>query len=450
MAIRTLRTTRDFARIWFYWKVPAILIWLVIVVGICLYSFTQESIYESKAKIMLLPKSKNEMVVSAGQGQRNYDVQPVNENDINTEIQIIKSKEVMNRTKAYFEKYLFDRERDGFIHGVSVEPIPNSNMISVSLQSGNQDMVADVLNKLLEIYVAYHKTLYSPEDSEEFYNSQKEFHGRKLEEAKKKLEEFHRYNQVSNLTGQINSNISLASDLKKELQNLEIGIAELDAQITMLKNEVKIEDGKVLLSREMRNVPVIAELARGLVPLLLKRTEISKTFTKESREYKMIDDQISMLRDEIRKESYEVRNTSELELAGLKTRRDVLLDQIEALNHHTMDLQMKQQKISALELDLDIAKKNYLLYGNKTEDSRLYAMRNKTSISNVVISERGVRPGKAKSPKPLLALQIALFLGFLTALLLPFLLETIDNKIKIADDMEATFSIPVIASFRNI
>jgi len=415
-----------------------------------MYSITRRPLFESEAKILLLPKTNDELVVSAGQGQRIYDVQPVEADDINTEIEIIKSEEVMNRTKAYFEEHFLGHESDGLIHDISIEPIPNSRMISVSLQSGNHDMVADVLNKLLEIYVAYHKILFTMEESQEFYDSQKEFHGRKLEEAKKKLEEFQRYNQVSNLTGQIDANISLASQLTQVLQNLEIEIAELDAKITMLKKGVKFEDGKVVLSSEMRNVPVIAELARGLVPLLIKRTEISKTFTKESREYKMIDDQISMLRDEIRKESFEVRNTNELELAGLRTRRNTLLGQLEALKLKTMDLQMKQQKVSALELDLDIAKKNYLLYGNKTEDSRLYAMRNKTNISNVVISQPAVRPEKAKSPKPLLAFQIALFLGFLAALLLPFLLETIDNKIKIADDMEAFFSIPVIASFRDI
>jgi uncharacterized protein involved in exopolysaccharide biosynthesis len=450
MAIKTLRTTRDFARIWFYWKVPAILIWLVIVVGICLYSLTREPIFESYAKILLLPKTNDEMVVSAGQGQRIYDVQPVDANDINTEIEIIQSKEVMNRTKAYFEEYFVDHKSDALIHGISVDPISNSNMISVSLQSGNQDMVAEVLNKMLEIYLAYHNILFSPEESEEFYNSQKELHGRKLEEAKKKLEEFHQYNQVSNLTGQIDANISLSSQLTNVLQNLEIQIAELDAKITMLKQGVKFEDGEFVLSSEMRNIPVIAELARGLVPLLIKRTEISKTFTKESREYKMIDDQIAMLRDEIRKESFGVRNTNELELAGLKTRRNALLDQIEALKLKNLDLQMKQQKVSALELDLDIAKKNYLLYGTKTEDSRLYSMRNKTNISNVVISERAVRPEKMKSPKPLLAFWVSMFLGIIVAFLLPFVLETVDNKIKVASDIEAAFSIPVIGSYREI
>lgn len=450
MAIRNLKTTRDFARIWFYWKVPAILIWLLIVVGISLYSVTRQPLFESDAKILLLPKTNDELVVNAGQGQRQYDIQQIDGNDINTEIEIIKSKEVMERTLAYFENLFPGQDNYSLIHEMSVEPIPNSVMISVSLQSQHQEKVADVLNVLLDIYVEYHKSLFSRIESEEFYDSQKQLYARKLDEAQKKLEDFHRNNQVANLTGQINANISLVSQLTGELQNLEIGIAELDTKISLLKKGVKIEGGKVILSSEMRNVPVIAELARGLVPLLIKRTEISKTFTKESREYKMIDDQIAMLRDEIRKESFEVRNTNELELAGLKSRRDAFIERIEALKEKTNELELQQQTYSGLELDLELARQHYMLYGNKTEDSRMYTMRNKTNISNVVVSERAVRPEKKKSPKPLLAFQIALFLGFIAALLLPFILETIDNKVKIADDIEAAFSIPVIASYRNL
>jgi len=134
----------------------------------------------------------------------------------------------------------------------------------------------------------------------------------------------------------------------------------------------------------------------------------------------------------------------------LKSRRDAFVERIEALKEKTNELEIQQQKYSGLELDLELAKQHYLLYGNKTEDSRMYAMRNKTNISSVVISQRAVRPEKAKSPKPLLAFWVSMFLGIIAAFLLPFILETVDNKIKVASDIEAAFSIPVIGSYREI
>lgn len=466
MAIRNLKTTRDFARIWFYWKIPAIIVFLVIVIGICLYFFTQTPLFEANAKILLLPKTNDELVVNAGQGQRQYDIQAVDNADINTEIELIKSNAVLSKTIAYFKGNLpsdeirpgmsfsenpdLDKEVRRLIGKLEIEPVHNSNMISVTLDSPDQERVADVLNKMMEIYIDYHKHVFSKEESEEFYNSQKDFYAKKLQDARDSLKAFNLKNNIANMTSQINANIGLITQFNGELQNLQVAIAENEAKIRMLEKGLRVEGKNVVLSSEMRRLPVIAELARGLVPLLIKRTEISKTFTRQSREYRQIDDQIAMLRDEIKNESLKASQTNNIELAALKIKQDALKKRMEYLQDQNKEFDLKRQELSALELDEQIAKKNYLLYGSKSEDSRLYAMRNKTSISNVVVAEPAVRPDSAKSPKKMLAFQVALFLGLVAALLLPFVLETLDHKLKTADDIESAFSVPVVCTYREI
>jgi len=104
MAITGLKSSRDFLRIWFYWKRAAIVIFCLIVIGICSYSFTQTPIYETSAKVLLLPKSNNELVVTAGTGSRQYDIKSIDGNDINNEIQLIKSREVINNTVSFFKR----------------------------------------------------------------------------------------------------------------------------------------------------------------------------------------------------------------------------------------------------------------------------------------------------------------------------------------------------------
>ena len=457
MAISNLRTTRDFARIWFYWKIPAILIFILIVVGICLYSFTQTPIYESEAKVLLLPKTNDELVVNAGQGRTQYDVQRVEMEDIITEIELIKSHPVLMETITYFtgadlEKASAKIEKQAMklIDSLVVEPITNSNMISVSLESTNQEKVAEILNKLLEVYISYHKKMFSTAESEAFYSEQQSYYGKKLASARQALKKFNQSNDITNMQGQIDANIGLITQFNGDLQNIEVSIAENEARIKMLENGVKINGNKLVLSREMRNLTIIQELARGLVPLLIKRTEISKTFTKQSREYKQIDDQISMLRQEIQNESQGAAYTDAVEIEALKTKRDELAKRIKLLKQQNSLIDQKQQELNALTLDVDIARKNYLKYGTKTEDSRLYAMRNKTNISNVVVAEEGIRPEKAKSPNKLLAFQVAIFLGLIAAFLLPFLLETIDHKLKTADDIEKGLSVPVVCSYRQL
>lgn len=466
MAIRNLKTTRDFARIWFYWKVPAILVFCFIVIGICLYSFTQTPMYETKSKLLLLPKTNDELVVNAGQGRSQYDVKRVDLADITTEIELIKSNAVLSRTIAYFEEKspkLFPDENENsvssidkekkviqLVESMTIEPILNSNMISISLLSPNQEKVADILNKLVEIYIDFHKKMYSTEEGEAFYDDQKNYYGKKLKAARIALKEFNGRNDITNMVGQIDANIGLISTFNEQLQNLEVEIAENEVKIKMLEKGVKIHGNKIILSREMRNMPVIIELTKGLVPLLIKRTEISKTFTKQSREFKQIDDQIAMLRNEIRNESIGAAYTNNIEMESLKTKRVELAKRIQYLRDRNKLIDQKQQELSALELDAGIAKKNYLLYGTKTEDSRMYAKRNETKISNVVVAEPAVMPIEAKSPKKMIAFQIALFLGFFAALILPFFLETMDHKLKTIDDIEGVLSVPVVCSYGEV
>ena len=475
MAITGLKSSRDFLRIWFYWKRAAIVVFCLIVVSICFYSFSQTPIYETSAKILLLPKTNDELVVSAGKGSRQYDIRSIDDNDINTEIQLIRSREVVNNTASYFSKHGSETtlEVDGqddmplqtkfdstqinknnktlnVLSSMVAEPIYSSNMILVSLSSPNQKNVADVLNKHLEMYVRYHKQMNMAEESEAFYDDQKKYYATRLKDARDKLNDFNRANNIVNMESELSANMGLVSSFNEQLQNLEILIAENEARMAMLKDGLRIDGDQMTISKEMRSMPVIVELARGLVPLLIKRTEISKTFTKESREYQQIDDQIAMLRQEIKNEGLNATRTDHLENQTLKTKRDALKKRLAEIKEQMRAFPQVKQQLNALEMDLEIARNNYLLYGSKTEDSRLYADRNKSGLSNVIIAETAVMPTKAKSPNKLLAFEVAIFLGLFAAFILPFILETVDQKLKNAEDIEAVLSLPVVCSYNEL
>jgi capsular polysaccharide biosynthesis protein len=47
-------------------------------------------------------------------------------------------------------------------------------------------------------------------------------------------------------------------------------------------------------------------------------------------------------------------------------------------------------------------------------------------------------------------LVLSLFFGIFAALVAPFILESVDNKIKTADDVEAILNLPVISSFSEV
>ncbi len=480
MAITSLRTTRDVARIWFYWKIPAIIAFCVIVFCICFYSFTSTPMYESVAKIIIFPKPNMESVVNPGQDQRQFLSRPVSNTDVNTEIELLKSKAVLERTIESYkhkkagtsagEKVSAEKE-DSFwkrltltgvpltetekkvsalLGSLNIDPIITSNMITVSLVSPYQEQVPEVLGRLLENYLSYRKIAFSVGDTELFYEDQKNYYAQKLTDSIRKLKDFKEQWNILNMQSQTDSNLQLISDFQKELKTLEVQIAENQAKIDMVSNGLKIEGDQFIISREMRNLPIIVELAKGLVPLLIKRTEVSKTFTRQSREYKQIDDQILMLRQEIKNESRNAARTDSLENNTLMAKHNLLIKKLESLMKDSADFQRKKDEFEALELEVQVARQNFLKYGEKKEDSRLFAQRDERNLSNVTIAEAPSSPVRPKSPNKLLAFQVAIFLGLFAALVLPFILETLDHKVKTADDVEKILSVPVICSYPEV
>ena len=336
------------------------------------------------------------------------------------------------------------------LSGIVVEPIYSSNMILVSLASQDKDKVADVLNKHLEIYMKYHEQMNMANKSEAFYDDQKKYYAVRLKEARDKLNAFNKVNNIVNMESELSANMALASTFNEQLQNLEINLAENEARMSMVKDGLNIDGNQMTISKEMRSMPVIVALAQGLVPLMIKRTEISKTFTKESREYQQIDDQIAMLRQEIKNEGLNAARTDHLENQALKSKREALIKRLAAIKEQMRGFPQVKQQQNALDMDLEIAKNNYLLYGSKTEDSRLYSDRNKSGLSNVIIAETAAMPNKAKSPNKLRAFQVSIFLGLFAAFILPFILETMDQKLKNADDIESVLSLPVVCSYNEL
>ena len=92
-------------------------------------------------------------------------------------------------------------------------------------------------------------------------------------------------------------------------------------------------------------------------------------------------------------------------------------------------------------------KENYKIYASKTEDSRVYSERKKQKLSNITLADKPSISPNPVAPKKVLLLFLSTFFGFLAALLWPFIIESLDQKLKTIDDVEKTLSIPVICSF---
>lgn len=487
MAITRLQSARDFCRIWFFWQKQAMFVLLLIVGLVMTYAYSATPKFESTAQILVLPKTYEGEVISSGNEEKRMS--PVTTQDIYTEMELLGSKAVMLDTvKSYgspgvelarhrsllgtvtypvrlVARGLFrllqltppaaselTAQAMGLKQSVKIEPIVESSVISIALRSDEPARAQEALAKVLETYMRHRSSVFTKKDGLSFYYEQAKEYKAKLEEAEKTINEFQQQEDIVNLQVQNSSNIELLTKFKNDLKILEISYDEAASRAAMLKQRI-LDDRKDIdgnLTKEMREIPAVVELNKGIVPLLIKQSEVSQSFTPESREYKDIDNQIIMLRGAIRAEIEKAIRTDELELESMKIKTGALRQQIELFRAEANDLNQKEKRLNELQRQVQLYQDSYLLYIKKAEDAKIFTQKSSHDLSNVSVSSPPSLPEQPVAPNRLRLLISSVFAGVFAALCLPFILESIDNKLKTADDIEIILGLPVVSTFSEI
>lgn len=486
MAITKLESTRDFFRIWFFWKRQAVLVFLVIVGVIMFYAYTTTPLYESIAQILVLPKTNESEVISAGIVENR--VLPVTKNEISTEMEILGSDPVLRSTvKSFGEKGIdlniaeksfvsnissfissipkvllitlklknpsgsrLDRQVSFLRSSLVITPVIDSKIITVTLQAQKPKEAAAVLNKILKFYLAHRNEVYNQQEGIDFYTEQTSKFREKLSHAEDKLHEFQKNWNIVNMGLQNEASIGLLTKLTIELKMLEISYDGGIARTKMLKRNLLDDTQSISLTKEMRAMPIIIELQKGIVPLLVKRSDISRNFTKSSREFQSINSQVKMLQGEIRLEIEKAIKTDELESKSLKIEYESLKKRIAQLVSEANFFNQKQKILQELQSQVDLYRESYILYRGKTETTKVSSDKNNLHISNVNISSTPNIPERPVSPNRFAMLIFSLLFGAFMGVVTPFLLESMDTKLKTIDDIEELLGLPVVCNYSEV
>ncbi len=488
MALTRLQSTRDFIRIWFIWKTNAVIVFLLIIGLVMLFAYGYTPDYESKAKILLLPRTSEGAIVSAGRDETR--VASVSMEDINTGIELLTSGEVIKDTvrsfmqegsggvplkvpsttwsdhvadfikKAINEILIFVRLKERLSpfdanvellsSSIEVEPVAMSNIILVTLTAERPKAAAAVLNRLLDIYVKHHNYAFTKKERTRFFEEQTSGYRAKLEAAEKKFKEFQTKSSIIDLAKQNEANIELLSDFRKELKKAEVLYDEIRSRIQILRKSLAENEHDIVITEAMRTFPSIVELEKSITSLLVKRSEIGMNFTPSSRVYKEVESQIEALRGEIRNEIIKSTKTDELELKILLTKQKSLKNKIDGLHKDADSLNQKERILKELEREVELFRNNYMLYASKTEEARIYSEREKLDLANVSIADKADVPVKPAFPNRILMLVISVIVGFFAALGIPFLLEFLDHRLKSSEEVEGLLSLPVVCAFPEI
>lgn len=142
-----------------------------------------------------------------------------------------------------------------------------------------------------------------------------------------------------------------------------------------------------------------------------------------------------------------VRRDSAAEISMQAARMETLTAEIQATESRLAMVPEREMALAALLREQNVLEQVFLLLRNRYEEVRIAeAMR----TSNVAVIDPAVAPRSPVSPRPLLNLALAGFLGLFVGLGGVFVLEFLDTTVKSADEIGPLLGLPVLGRIPEI
>lgn len=368
---------------------------------------------------------------------------------------VMKSKKLIKRSfivnKLFPQPYL------------KVDQHEDADILEIVSTSSDSLEAANMSNKLAELYIEDRVAMARKE-----YKAAKVFIENKIQNVKEyyykslsDLKDFRIKESYINLDEETNVLISKIYELKSELQDIKTEIGTLKNKILQAKEELFERDEYKKESEELVLNEQIENLKTKLNNSLLSIAGKSASLTKKHVDYKALEKQIETARKLIAKEAdivlkkqkfaidpiYEelsseiVQDCISLEVA--KTKINLVKAYIGEYQGELFNTAVRYTNNSKLTSAIEI---NEEIYKNLQSYLTYIGIAEAITISNIRIVEPSTRPDKPDFPKKTLKYFLAIFFGPLSAFMLAFFIEYIDNTIKSSEEAALIESAPLLGT----
>ncbi len=465
---------------WLYIIVP--LLTLSVLIGCLLATPT----YESAAKVVLTGKRDTTSLlnVSGPSGPSQILNLNVDEIDINTEMEILHSLDLWVKTVEKLAPEIFSQRPRGlwnaisselkqsfsltsqddeakpqtleesnkeailntaksFLAAFTVTPSAKSKVLDLSFKYPDNVMAKKILSTLLDLYIPYHMQVYSVPGAETFFAEQVLASKEIYENLDNELTEFRKKWKVVLPDRQKNELITAIKQLDDSIVDIDVNQTQYKTMMNLIAQGT-VPSGQLTpgFQRGSENT-VINVAAVQLLQAEQRKLQSAELYTLESRDYRTATEQLN---DVIKR--FEGLLVSELALFSSKK---AILE--ETRKERVAELKLlleKSEEARAKQLEVTIAKEQYLQFVAKSEAARLENVEGKQKLVNVKVLAQPVIPRAPIFPRT----SLYVFAGFLFSIFLSvgliFVANFFDFTFDNPKDLEAVTGYKVLGTFGKV
>ncbi len=328
---------------------------------------------------------------------------------------------------------------------LDIRPITLSNMIEISLKGNSSEKITKILNTLLESYIDFHIQVYQAKGAKAFYDKQAKFFYKNLKAAEKALENFKKRYGVIQIMTQNEANIGLLKALRENQAVVEAKLKESRTKVGVQARNLAQTGDIGAFTKEFQN-NILEELVRVLGPLLAEKERIALHYQKSSAKYRAADRQVQEIKAKYRQQIQELLQGAQLDVNAMSSYLEILTRYIKDIESKSLRLSQNQIEYEGLVREVKQNEKDYLMYLNKTEEARIEEQQDANRVSNVTVTTWGHPPTIPVFPRKFLMLLLAVILGFFVALAGAFFAYYLDHTLKTPQDLARYSHLPVFAT----
>jgi uncharacterized protein involved in exopolysaccharide biosynthesis len=488
---------RDVLRVLFKHKWPILGLYSVIVLASATACFFWPPTYAAAVRF-LVTNTREEPLISSDQNSiRTLTKLTVTEDDLNSEMSIIQSPAVLEKTakdmkidsypefwlirllntplvylRQVYDSYHSKPDPSPFVKGVqrlarglNVTPETRSDIIEVTLRWGDPEFAQSALDRLQENYLAQHLLVHKSLGTQDLFLAQVNLKKTELADIERRIEAIRPGGNTDALNMERELTLKEASDFGAEWRKAR-AVAEQD-KARVESQSVKLRDvpGRILTAdKSVVNQQAIGTLRSEILQLELKRTELLQKYQPQNRLVVQVEEELtqanSMLEEELRNTPHEQttdinevaqvlqkgQSVSQTDLQADLALQEAMRKEYSEYEDRIRQLDRQALLIQELDREKRAVEASLILYQKEYEQARMQDEMNRTRVINVVpISPVSVDLDPVK-PRASLLMELALGLGLIVSIGFGFLLEMLDHRLKSDSDAEAHLGIPVLAT----
>jgi len=442
-----VRRRRDFFTVF-------ITVAVVVEVGAFLWPAT----YVARAAILMQKTRQAGNLDASGDRRPTVVSAGVTEQEVNSEIAIFTSREVLDQTLEatgldkvapsiwttllfgplwlYEDVYAWyhgvpaptraDRALRSLERSITVEPMKESNVLVVSYEAGNPTFAQKVLEVLVQKYLEHHTEVHSRAEVEAFFDNQASALGSQLASQENELQDLKRKTGIADFVAERTVQQQIVASLREERDRLRRTVAELDSRIAAYQGFLKRGPWQMPTTTvEGRNDYALQALIQEKLRLELERVRLLERYKEDSpllAENNLKLDAAKAAIESQRAGIFQKQFTlspasvsASQDMERTRAERDGYVERIKKLDAQIDEgtrrlAQIDEQLLEAKRIErlVSTSESQYMLYLRRGAEARIDAALDRGHFTNAAVVQDAAAEPRPIRPKKLIMLILAL------------------------------------------